>query len=114
MPNLNSLVDMLDGFSVETQEAAMKSIDIANKSVEMTTTMRTDLGAKVNRLEYNITAQESSLQNLEEAESRIMDADMAKEAAEYVRAQVMTQAGHLMMAHAMQEGERVLQLLKSG
>lgn len=113
LPDMNSVLKLLDRLDVTSQEAAMASMDKVAQCVDKVSEMRGDLGAKVNRLEYSINASEEALANLEEAESNIRDADMAKEMMEYVKGQVVSQAAQFMMAHAMQEPYRVLELIKS-
>jgi flagellin len=74
---------------------------------------RSDLGAMQNRLEHRLSLLATTEQNTLQARSRIADADVAKEWAGVVRAQVLSQAGTALQAQAGQGGQRVLQLLTS-
>ncbi|MDL2293241.1 flagellin [Ruminococcaceae bacterium OttesenSCG-928-D13] len=114
LPNMNSVLKMLDGLDVMTPEAAGAALETVNAAIDQVSTMRGNLGATGSRMEYFINAQEVALENLEEAESRIRDADMAKEMMNYVKASVGCKVAQVMMAHAMQEPYRVLELVKDG
>jgi flagellin len=50
-------------------------------------------------------------ENLQAAESRIRDADMAAEIVQYAKESILTQAGSAMLAQANTQTQSVLQLL---
>lgn len=114
MPSLKEALSMLDDFSLETQAQAQQSLDKVKQAVDVVSGLRGGLGAQANRLERTIRNLEDTSENLTDAESRIRDADMAKEMMEYTRAQVLSQAAQAVMAHAMEQPQRTLELLKSG
>ncbi|MDL2220020.1 flagellin [Ruminococcaceae bacterium OttesenSCG-928-O06] len=114
MPDLNTVVAMLEDFDVSTVAGANAALDNVNAAIDKTSEMRGSLGAAANRLEHTINNLENTAENLTEAESRIRDADMAKEMMEFARAMAVSQAAQLMFAHALQEPQRALELLKSG
>ncbi len=72
---------------------------------------RADAGAKQNRLEHTLSNVENTAENLSAAESRIRDVDMAKEMAEYVKQDILTQSATSILAQANQQPQAVLQLL---
>ncbi len=75
------------------------------------TSYRAILGAVQNRLEYTNNALETASENLSQANSRIEDADMAKEMTNMTSANVINQAAVAMLAQANQAPQSVLQLL---
>ena len=85
-----------------TLDAALKLI---NKQ-------RADLGAYQNRLEYAVKGLDVGAENLQAAESRIRDADMATEMVEYTKNAILTQAATAMLAQANTKPRTVLQLLQ--
>ena len=99
----------LDVTSASKASAAIKVIDdsIASVSAE-----RSKLGAYTNRLEHTITNLGTSSENLTAAESRIRDADMAKEMMYFQKNNILSQAAQAMLAQANQQGQGVLQLLR--
>jgi len=88
--------------------SALSSIDMAIKSVN---TMRSDMGAYVNRLEFAVSNLSNQIYNTQDAESRIRDVDFAKETTEFTRAQILSQSATAMLAQANQVPQSVLQLL---
>jgi flagellin len=88
--------------------AALSAIDTAIKSVN---TMRSDVGAYVNRLEFAISNLSNQIYNTQDAESRIRDVDFAKETTEFTRAQILVQSATSMLAQSNQVPQGVLSLL---
>ena len=85
---------------VSTQAAAMASITALDTAITSVNTMRSDMGAYVNRLEHamnNISNQEF---NTQDAESRIRDVDFATESTSFTRNQILTQSSTSMLAQA--------------
>jgi len=72
---------------------------------------RADLGAAQNRLEFTIENLNISSENLSAANSRIRDADMAREMMSLTQANVLQQAATAMLAQANQAPQSILQLL---
>lgn len=89
--------------------AAIKTIDAAIKSVS---TERSKLGAMQNRLEHTIANADNASENLQAAESRIRDVDMAKEMVKYSKNNILQQAAQSMLAQANQSTQGVLSLLQ--
>lgn len=69
-------------------------------------------GALQNRMEHSLNNVGNSLENLTAAESRIRDADIAKEMLNYTKSNILTQAAQAMLAQSNQNSQAVLQLLK--
>ena len=88
---------------------AISKIDDAIKTVSTT---RADLGAIQNRFDHTINNLNVAVENLTASESRIRDADMAKEMVQFTRNQILSQAGTAMLAQANQASQGVLALLR--
>ena len=72
---------------------------------------RSVLGAIQNRLEHTIANADNTSENLQAAESRIRDLDMADEMVKYSKNSILQQAGQSMLAQANQATQGVLSLL---
>ena len=88
--------------------AQLKLIDDAISSVS---TQRSELGAYQNRLEHTINNLDTAAENLDAANSRIRDVDMALEMANFTRHQILQQAGTAMLAQANVTPQAILKLL---
>ena len=84
----------------------------ANSAINTVSSVRADLGAMQNRLEHTINNLDVATENMESANSRIRDTDMAKEMMEYTKQNVLTQAAQAMLAQANQQPQSILQLLQ--
>ena len=73
---------------------------------------RADLGAYQNRFETAAQGVGVAAENLQAAESRIRDADMASEMVEYTKNQILTQSGTAMLAQANSQSQNVLALMR--
>jgi flagellin len=82
-----------------------------DKALAHITSERSNLGAMQNRLEFTIENLDIASENLSAAESRIRDADMAREMMRLTQANVLQQAATAMLAQANQAPQSVLQLL---
>ena len=88
------------GFCISTQSAAQHALDAINLAIVSKDKIRAALGALQNRLENTITNLSIQAENLQAAESRISDVDVATEMTEFVRNQILTQAAVAMLAQA--------------
>ncbi len=95
-----------------TAESAQLSITMIEQGIEFVSSVRSELGAYQNRLEYTTANLSATTENMTSAYSRIMDVDMATEMTEYTKYQVMTQAATSMLAQANERPQQVLQLLQ--
>ena len=87
---------------------ALTSIDAA---IDTVSKIRSDLGAKQNRLDHTINNLQVSVENLTASESRIRDTDMANEMVSYTSSNILQQAGTAMLAQANQMPQSILSLL---
>lgn len=97
---------------VTTQAHASKAITVIQDAITAVSSERSKLGAIQNRLEHTINNLDTSSENLQSAESRIRDVDMAKEMMNYTKFNIIQQAATSMLAQANQTPQTVLQLLK--
>ncbi|WP_298785083.1 flagellin Hag [uncultured Marinococcus sp.] len=100
------------GISVSTQADADKAITAIDSAIETVSGERSKLGAHQNRLEHTINNLGTSAENLQSAESRIRDVDMAKEMMNMTKNNILSQASQSMLAQANQQPQSVLQLLQ--
>ena len=98
--------------SVSTSAGALASLSLIDTAIKSVNTMRSDMGAYVNRLEFAIDNRSNQVYNTQDAESRIRDVDFAQETTEFTRAQILTQSATSMLAQANQVPQGVLSLLK--
>ncbi|AYF55033.1 flagellin [Clostridium botulinum] len=90
-------------------KVAMTAIDTAINKVS---DERATLGSIQNRLEHTINSDNNAAENLQAAESRIRDVDMAKEMMQFSKKNILQQAAQAMLAQANQQPQGVLQLLR--
>lgn len=100
------------GVAVNTATAASAAIASIDAAITTVTTSRASLGATQNRLEKTIARLGIMAENLQGAESRVRDADMAQEMIKYTKNQVLSQSGMSMLAQANQAPQSVLSLLR--
>jgi len=98
--------------TLSTPDDANRAIGTLDAALKKINKQRADLGAYQNRLEHAIRGIDIGAENLQAAESRIRDTDMANEMVRYTTNQILTQSGTAMLAQANQRGQTVLQLLR--
>ena len=97
--------------SVLTVSDANQTILAVDAALATVNNLQATLGAVQNRFTSAISNQQNTVQNLTQANSRIMDADFASETASMSRAQVLQQAGIAVLAQANQMPQLALKLL---
>ncbi len=100
------------GVDIYSQSTADTAITTINTALSTVSSQRSTLGAYQNRLEHTIKNLDNVSENLQAAESRIRDVDMAKEMMEQTRQNILQQASTAMLAQANQAPQTVLQLLR--
>jgi flagellin len=98
--------------SYETPDGSNRAIGTLDEALKKVNKQRADLGAYQNRLEHAVRGISVGAENLQAAESRIRDADMANEMVGYTKNRILSQAGNAMLAQANQNTQQVLQLLQ--
>ena len=98
--------------SMSSPESANQAIGTLDMALQEVNKQRADLGAYQNRLEYAVKGLDIGAENLQAAESRIRDTDMANQMVKFTKNQILQQAGTSMLAQANQKTQSVLQLLR--
>lgn len=98
--------------AIDTQSGANAAIATLDAAIKSVSSERSKLGAYQNRLEHTINNLGTTSENLSAAESRVRDADMAKEMMNQTKNNILAQASQAMLAQANQQPQSVLQLLR--
>ena len=107
----NQAASTAAGRSVSTQEAAQKALVAITNAVVSKDKIRAHLGALQNRLENTISNLSTQAENLQAAESRISDVDVATEMTQFVRNQILTQSSVAMLSQANSMPKLALNLI---
>lgn len=110
--NINPTTAEEFSLDVSTSAGASNSISKINDAIEKVSSERSKLGAVQNRLEHTINNLGTSAENLQAAESRVRDVDMARVMMEFTKDGILQQAAQAMLAQANQQPQGVLQLLR--
>ncbi len=94
-----------------SQDQAIAAIETIETAINQVSTYRSSFGAVQNRLDYTINSLGTAEENLQAAESRIRDTDMAAEMMDYTKNNILVQSAQSMLAQANQLPQGVLQLL---
>lgn len=95
-----------------SREGATAAISIIDRALESINSLRSDLGATSNRLDYAISSMGHQIVNTEASQSRIEDADMAAEMAKLVKNQVLQQAAMQILGMSNKSSQQVLSLMQ--
>lgn len=98
--------------SISTPDKANMVIGMVDLALMKVSKQRADMGAYQNRLEKAAVGVMVGYENLQAAESRIRDTDMAEEMTSFVRSQILSQSATAMLSQANQKPQLMLQLLK--
>jgi len=101
----------IEGVAITSPDSANLTIGQVDKALLMVSKQRADLGAYQNRFEMAAEGVAVASENLQAAESQIRDTDMASQMVEYVKNNILMQAGTAMLAQANIKTQSVLQLL---
>jgi len=103
---------MLETSGVETSQRSQFAIETIDARRQETSTKLSEVGASLSRLEVSFNVSSISREGALAAESRIRDADIASEVANYTRLQIAQQAGVAVLAQANQQPALALELLR--
>ena len=98
--------------TLETPDDANRAIGVMDEAIKIVNKQRADLGAYQNRMEHAVRGIDVGAENLQAAESRIRDTNMANVMVDYTRDQILSAAGTAMLAQANQRAAQVLQVLQ--
>ncbi|MDC0994918.1 flagellin, partial [Pseudomonadales bacterium] len=105
--------ESLAGINLADTSSLIDAITAITAAIEKVSDQRAEYGALQNRLNYTISNLLGTVEATEVSRSRIEDADFAVEAANLAKAQVLQQAGTVMLAQANAQPQLVLSLIKS-
>ncbi len=89
------------------------AISALNNAIQALGLVQGSIGAGENKLQYSINLAQSQISSFSAAESQIRDADVAKDAADLTKSQVLVQTSIAAMAQANSEPQSVLKLLQN-
>ena len=108
--------DDIAGGTVAAESAAYDSataaLDTLDNAIASVSQQRSAMGAIQNRLEHTIANADNTAENLQAAESRIRDTDMAAEMVDYSKSNILQQAAQSMLAQANQSTQGILSVLQ--
>jgi flagellin len=99
------------GTRVDSKEAAQTSMSTIDEALDRISGYRAKLGAIQNRLGSTVANLGIHIENVENAKSRIKDADFAEETSHLAKAQVLQQANVSVLMQANQLPNLALKLL---
>jgi flagellin len=108
----NGLPHSATFISISTPDNANIAIGTIDTALRKVNKQRADLGAYQNRFEHAMKGLAVGAENLQAAESRIRDTDMAQEMVQYVKNQILVQSSTAMLAQANQKSQSVMQLFQ--
>ena len=110
---INAATDVTETSVKDVNGKAISGLlDNVDSMIKSVTTERSKLGAVQNRLEYTVKVDDNTSENLQSAESRIRDTDMADEMTRFSKESILQQAATSMLAQANQANQGVLSLLQ--
>jgi len=102
----------IDNLKMDTHNSAQSGVASIENAIQIVSTQRAELGSIQNRLEHTVANLDTVAENLQSAEARIRDVDMAQEMMNFTKFNILTQASQAMMAQANSLPQGVLQLLR--
>ncbi|MCL2007994.1 MAG: flagellin [Treponema sp.] len=101
----------ISSLSIHSPEEANQAIGTVDEALRLVSQQRADLGAFQNRFEMAAQGVAIAAENMQAAESRIRDSDIAAEMVAYTRDTILSQASAAMLAQANVRNQMALQLL---
>jgi flagellin len=102
----------LNTTAVGTLDSSRAAISEIDQAIFKVSNQRGDLGAYMNRLAFTISFTENEIENIQNSEASISDADVAAEVTAFTRAQILSQAATSMLAQANVVPQSALSLLQ--
>ncbi len=109
--NMQNDVKTLESVNVAQQESAFETVEVLQEVINSASMNRSRIGAYENRLEVAANVDRTSRENLQAAESKIRDTDVAEEMMQYTAKQILIESSQAMLSHATSLPESVLSLL---
>ncbi|HHW24135.1 MAG TPA: flagellar hook-associated protein FlgL [Clostridiales bacterium] len=108
----NALNNLTKKASIAVNNPTLVTVDDVEAAISEVNTTRAAYGALQNQLEHASNNMATTRENLQAAESRIRDVDMAEEMMEYTKNNILLQAAQAMLAQANAQPQGILQLLQ--
>jgi flagellin len=113
-PGSANLIYSINGITVaDAQVASRTALDAVYAAIQEVGVRRGLLGAAESRLNSTISNLSSAREALEQADSRIRDADIATESANAIRLKILQEAAAAILAQANQQPALALRLLQN-
>lgn len=112
LPGLSNSIIGIGGARFDSSETSQATISMADMAIEKISDVRALFGAYQNRLEHAFNVDQNTAENLQNAESRIRDADMVKEVMAHSQSQILNDAAMSMISQANQSTQGILKLLQ--
>ena len=100
-----------DGMDISSNAGAQTAVDTIQTAIQNLATLRANNGAEQSRLTFAADMLAVNKTNLESANSRIIDVDVADESTKLARYNILQQAGTAMLAQANQSTQSILRLI---
>ncbi len=101
-----------DGAMSGISNAISVTPELVEHAISEVNTTRANYGALQNQLEHAANNMATTKENLQAAESRVRDVDMADEMMNYTKNNILLQASQAMLAQANAQPQGILQLLQ--
>ena len=108
---LGDIYDDISGIDISSNTGAQAAVTTITAAIESLATLRATNGSEQSRLTFAADMLAVNKTNLEAANGRITDVDIASESANLARLNILQQAGTAMLAQANQANQSVLRLL---
>ncbi|MYL30796.1 hypothetical protein GLW03_13345 [Halobacillus halophilus] len=102
----------VEDMAVDPYEEIQRALESLDSAATLVSSERSKYGSYQNRLQFKQNYASNYQENLTAAESRIRDADMAKEIMNQTKNSILSQTSQAMLAQANNAPQAVLQLLK--
>ena len=102
----------IENITARSEETAEYGLEQVSKAIDRISSERANFGAQQNRLEHTYDVNKNTAENVQAAESRIRDADLAKEMVEFSKHKMLEQVGESMITQANQSQQGILNLLQ--
>lgn len=109
---LNLSIAAISGADLSSASRSLSTIAIAKESLNVISEVRSTFGSYQNRLDHARKYNDNTVENTQASESRIRDTEMAHGISDYSNAEILAQAGQMMIAQANQTPQGVLSLLQ--
>ena len=110
---MNTGILDVETVDVSSYQSAGTSLNQIYGAIDRVSEIRTEFGVTHNRLENAMSIDDIMAENVQAAESRLRDADMAKERVANALHQILLQSGQSMLAQSNQSPENILKLISS-